>query len=351
MLSGAELYDPVSGSWTTIASLNQARWFSAGTVLNDGSVLLAGGSDASDGSQVLRSAERWAPPSSLLIDAGTDQVVTSNVIAQATLTLNATTLAGTATSFTWSDGLGFTASTPSITVTRSVGAYTYTVQATDGYGQSFSDSVNVTVQLPTGLPGATGGTGATGAAGAPGATGPMGPAGPVGAIGPVGPQGSTGAPGATGATGTQGDVGATGATGAAGPTGAAGEAGATGATGPQGETGATGATGVTGATGATGAAGSQGDTGPAGTPGATGSAGAAGATGAAGEAGAAGAQGLQGPAGPAGSAAVAPTGSYLHLASGTTGPAGYSFVGTFVEERIREDGKPFRLRIDLWIKM
>jgi hypothetical protein len=39
------------------------------------------------------------------------------------------------------------------------------------------------------------------------------------------------------------------------------------------------------------------------------------------------------------------------LAPGNAPPAGYTFIGSFVEESIRTaDGNPFRLRIEIWRK-
>ena len=209
--------------------------------------------------------DTWALTSSLLVDAGTDVTVTSNAIAQATVTLTAAPVVGTPTSYSWSGPGVVNAAGQSITLTLSVGAYTFTVTAVDGSGHQSSDSVNVRVVLPTGVPGATGPTGATGATGSMGATGPTGATGPQGAIGATGATGPQGATGATGSQGLIGPTGATGSQGAAGPTGAQGPAGATGAQGSIGPTGATGPQGPQGGqgpVGATGATGAQGPQGP-----------------------------------------------------------------------------------------
>lgn len=41
----------------------------------------------------------------------------------------------------------------------------------------------------------------------------------------------------------------------------------------------------------------------------------------------------------------------MHLASGSPAPAGYTFVGRFIEELLREgDERPFRMTIDLYVK-
>lgn len=88
ILNSAETYDPASGSWTTIASLNEARYFFTGTLLADGTVLVEGGSN---GSQTLKTAEVYgvvsAPvPTTLALDpaaaanlVGTQHCVTATV--------------------------------------------------------------------------------------------------------------------------------------------------------------------------------------------------------------------------------------------------------------------------------
>ena len=57
-LTFAEVYDPVSASWTATAPLHMARMGAKAVVLLDGSVLLVGGVDAAG---ALASVERYQP--------------------------------------------------------------------------------------------------------------------------------------------------------------------------------------------------------------------------------------------------------------------------------------------------
>jgi hypothetical protein len=57
--ASAELYDPTSGSWTATDSMAAARSGHTATLLADGTVLVAGGNDL-NGS--LTSAELYHPP-------------------------------------------------------------------------------------------------------------------------------------------------------------------------------------------------------------------------------------------------------------------------------------------------
>jgi hypothetical protein len=58
-LSSVELYDPAAGSWAPTAYLNSARWLHTATLLPNGKVLVAGGTDSD-----LNSAELYDPSSS-----------------------------------------------------------------------------------------------------------------------------------------------------------------------------------------------------------------------------------------------------------------------------------------------
>jgi Kelch motif/Galactose oxidase, central domain len=62
-LASAELYDPGSGTWTATANMDGARAGHTATVLPDGRVLVAGGYDREDPLTVLASAELYDPGS------------------------------------------------------------------------------------------------------------------------------------------------------------------------------------------------------------------------------------------------------------------------------------------------
>ena len=57
-LASAELYNPVTGLWTATGSLHAARYLPTATLLPDGKVLIAGGSNAGDS---LATAEVFDP--------------------------------------------------------------------------------------------------------------------------------------------------------------------------------------------------------------------------------------------------------------------------------------------------
>lgn len=63
-----EVYDPASGSWTPGAPMTTARAFHAATLLQDGTVLLAGGYNALQ--LPLASAERYDPATGQFTPAG-----------------------------------------------------------------------------------------------------------------------------------------------------------------------------------------------------------------------------------------------------------------------------------------
>jgi N-acetylneuraminic acid mutarotase len=56
-LSSAELYDPLTKSWTSVASMNYTRWYSKASVLKNGKVLITGGSN----NEILSTVELYDP--------------------------------------------------------------------------------------------------------------------------------------------------------------------------------------------------------------------------------------------------------------------------------------------------
>jgi hypothetical protein len=57
----AELYDPATGKFSATGSMTDARWGHTATLLRDGRVLVVGGADLSDGYDNLKSAELYDP--------------------------------------------------------------------------------------------------------------------------------------------------------------------------------------------------------------------------------------------------------------------------------------------------
>jgi len=60
-INSAELYDPASGEWSFTGSLNVARYWHIATLLQDGRVLVAGGSNDGDLASALSDAELYNP--------------------------------------------------------------------------------------------------------------------------------------------------------------------------------------------------------------------------------------------------------------------------------------------------
>ena len=59
--ASAELYNPATGTFTATGSMTSARYFHTATLLNDGMVLIAGGDDATGTGAVLASTELYNP--------------------------------------------------------------------------------------------------------------------------------------------------------------------------------------------------------------------------------------------------------------------------------------------------
>ena len=159
-------------------------------------------------------------------NAGPDQTVTADATGMASVTLTGSGApSGWAqlSSRRWMKGTTVLNVNQWNVVTNLIGGrHILTLQVTDNFGQTTSDTVIVDVLLSV----------ATGAAGPQGPAGPPGPAGPAGPQGDIGPQGPAGADGLQGPEGQQGPQGLQGLPGAQGP---AGPAGAPGPQGPPGE--------------------------------------------------------------------------------------------------------------------
>ncbi|CAF1069746.1 unnamed protein product [Rotaria magnacalcarata] len=59
ILNSTELYDPSSGTWTIVNSMNDVRFLQAVSVLLDGTVLVTGG--VSSGAGIANTAELYDP--------------------------------------------------------------------------------------------------------------------------------------------------------------------------------------------------------------------------------------------------------------------------------------------------
>ena len=72
----AELYDPVSHTFIEIANMNEARAFHTATALNDGTILIAGGSGDATAEIYDLVAETFTLTSALYHGTGSDMVIT-----------------------------------------------------------------------------------------------------------------------------------------------------------------------------------------------------------------------------------------------------------------------------------
>lgn len=188
-----QIYDPVSNTWAAGEPLPTGRNHMAAGLIGGG-FMLAGGQGAA--SESVGSAIFFRL---LSVNAGSDQLLTSDAFGASTAALSATVTGGTgAATVTWSGPAGFTASGTSINVMLGLGVHTFTVTATEAGEPAVQDTVVVSVQIPV-------------------------VAGEQGIQGPKGDKGDPGAPGLNGAKGDKGDKGDPGLPGATGATGPAGE--------------------------------------------------------------------------------------------------------------------------------
>jgi hypothetical protein len=90
VLASAELYNPTTGSFTLTGSMQAARQGATATLLNNGTVLVAGGSSDTSGDFPLTSAEIYNPTTGLF--ASTGSLVTARSAATAALLNNGNVL-------------------------------------------------------------------------------------------------------------------------------------------------------------------------------------------------------------------------------------------------------------------
>ncbi|MEY2578967.1 MAG: hypothetical protein QOI49_1791 [Verrucomicrobiota bacterium] len=90
-LKSAELYDPATGLWTTTGSMGAARILHTMTLLANGNVLVAGGSDDKTSNTFLASAELYDPATGMWTSTG--NLITARQFHTATLLLDGKVLA------------------------------------------------------------------------------------------------------------------------------------------------------------------------------------------------------------------------------------------------------------------
>ena len=86
----AELYDPTLGTFSTIAAMTSTRQRQTATLLSDGSVLIAGGSESDANVNILAAAELFDPNSGTFTATG--GMLTPRIVHTATLLKDGTVL-------------------------------------------------------------------------------------------------------------------------------------------------------------------------------------------------------------------------------------------------------------------
>ena len=156
-------------------------------------------------------AYELALPADPIVDAGTDRTLTADASGTVTTTLIGSASAGSfgaLTSVRWLEGTAVLGTSATLTTTLLGGRHILTLEATDNFNQTSTDTVIVDVLL------------SVAGAGVPGPPGPQGPAGPAGPAGPQGQQGMQGPAGPAGPAGAQGPAGPQGPPGEGLPAGA-----------------------------------------------------------------------------------------------------------------------------------
>ena len=125
-----------------------------------------------------------------VISAGPDQSHVANTFGQAAITLSGTS-SQLPQSVEWREGTTLIGTTLTLQHTALIGERTYTLTVnTPGF--IMTDTVTVSVELPSSPAGPPGPAGPQGLVGPQGPIGPQGPAGPEGPAGPQGPEGPQG---------------------------------------------------------------------------------------------------------------------------------------------------------------
>src|SRR5262249_10065387 len=152
-LASAELYDPTSGTWTLTGSLNVARSANTLTLLPNGQVLVAGGTDNVN---TFSSAELYSTVTTTSPEVGA--LPNATVTAGQTYSATGSFTDPGATSWTATVDYGDGAGPQSLALSgmtfalshvyTSPGVYSVDVMVTDNFGASGSATWNITVQAP-----------------------------------------------------------------------------------------------------------------------------------------------------------------------------------------------------------
>jgi hypothetical protein len=160
-LASAEFYDPASATWSLTGSLLTARDSHTATLLNDGTVLVAGGSNSSPLTSVELYTETGLPMITSPLEAMTYLNVPFSYQIEAT-GAPALDISGLPAGLSFDPGLNAIVGTPAATGTFSIGIF-----LSNAFGSNFA-TVNLTVQnFPTAGPIIISASSATGRTGSP----------------------------------------------------------------------------------------------------------------------------------------------------------------------------------------
>ncbi|HWI16704.1 MAG TPA: kelch repeat-containing protein [Vicinamibacterales bacterium] len=174
-LATSERFNPTLRTWGDSEATTMPRGGGhRASVISGGRVLMTGGYD---GTSFLASSDLYTPHT-FAVSAGEDQYLSANGFGLATVNLTATpvTTSPSATTYSWSGPNGFNTTGPDVTTPLFIGAYSFTVTATNAVGEVRTDSVVIHV-LPPGRIWISGTRGTSGRSRAAGTDGPDGAAG------------------------------------------------------------------------------------------------------------------------------------------------------------------------------